>query len=59
MRRKSPWVQLAHLAGISKCRIEQVGGGIATTTTPDTARALASALGCPVNDLVEVVDGEG
>jgi DNA-binding Xre family transcriptional regulator len=32
-------------------------GGIATTTTPDTVRALAAALGCPVNDLVEIVDG--
>ena len=38
--------QLAHLAGISRRRIEQIESGIATTTTPDTARALASALGC-------------
>jgi hypothetical protein len=45
----------AHLAGISNRRIKQIERGIATAT----ARALASALGCPVNDLVEVVDGEG
>ena len=50
--------QLADLSGVSARRIEQLEIGDDPGIRPETARALASALGCPVNDLVEVVDGE-
>lgn len=45
--------QLAQLSGISKKRIEQIENGYAGVK-PKTARALASALECAVEDLIEV-----
>ena len=50
--------QLADLSGVSARRIEQLEIGDDPGIQPETARMLASALGCPVNDLVEVVDGD-
>ena len=48
--------QLADLSGVSRRRIEQIEAGSAVSIKPETARALASALGCPVQELVKVVE---
>lgn len=46
--------QLAVLSGVSAKRIEKIELGSNIGVRPETARALASALECPVSDLATV-----
>lgn len=46
--------QLAQKAGVTRQRIDMLEAGHRPGIKPETARAIADALGCPVEDLVEV-----